>query len=82
MANEAKSTKRIRSMPTTRFERMARRPGGVAREQALASAQAHIDDLKSEFVDWLNRELQELSAALSPSRATIPAIRRRSTRLS
>lgn len=50
----------------SRFERLARRPGGVAREQALASAQAHVDDLKLEFATWLDRELHELSAALSP----------------
>lgn len=44
----------------TRFERMARRPGGLTREQALARGQAQIDDLKLEFGDWLDRELQEL----------------------
>ena len=52
--------------PDSRFERLARRPGGIAREQAIASAQAHVDDLKSEFVIWLDRELHELSAALLP----------------
>jgi len=49
----------------TRFERMARRPGGVTREQALARAQAQVDELKSGFIIWLDRELQELNAALS-----------------
>lgn len=49
----------------TRFESLARRPGGVAREQALARAQAQVDELKPEFTDWLNRELQELKATLS-----------------
>ncbi len=48
----------------TRFEKMARRPGGVAREQALARAQAQVDELKPGFADWLDRELQELSAAI------------------
>ena len=52
--------------PDSRFERLARRPGGIARAQAIASAQAHVDDLKSEFVIWLDQELHELSAALSP----------------
>jgi hypothetical protein len=49
----------------TRFEKMARRPGGVPREQALAQAQAKIDELKSGFSVWLDQELQELNAALS-----------------
>lgn len=49
----------------TRFEKMARRPGGVPREQALAQAQAKIDKLKSGFSGWLDQELQELKAALS-----------------
>jgi chemotaxis protein histidine kinase CheA len=49
----------------TRFEKMARRPGGVPREQALAQAQAKIDELKSGFSVWLDRELQELNASLS-----------------
>jgi hypothetical protein len=49
----------------TRFERMARRPGGVPREQALAEAQTKIDKLKAGFSDWLDREIQELSEALA-----------------
>ena len=48
----------------TRFERMARRPGGMTRGQALARGQAEIDELKPEFDDWLDRELQELSTAI------------------
>ena len=51
--------------PNTRFERMARRPGGVPREQALAQAQAKIEELKSDFGDWLDQELQNLNIALS-----------------
>lgn len=49
----------------TRFEQMARRPGGVPREQALAEAQATIDELKSRFADWLDQELLLLSEALA-----------------
>jgi hypothetical protein len=48
----------------TRFERMARRPGGVTREQAVARAQTQIDEIKAEFPEWLNLKLQELSAAI------------------
>ena len=48
----------------TRFERMARRPGGVTREQAVARAQIQIDEIKAEFPKWLDLKLQELSAAI------------------
>ena len=48
----------------TRFERMARRPGGTTRAQAVSRAQAHVDEIKAEFPEWLDLELQELSAAI------------------
>jgi hypothetical protein len=48
----------------TRFQRMARRPGGVPREKAIARAQAYINELKPEFADWLNKKLQEMAAAV------------------
>jgi len=48
----------------TRFQQMARRPGGVSRETAVEGAQRHIDELKADFVDWLDRELKELTDAV------------------
>jgi hypothetical protein len=48
----------------TRFQQLARRPGGVSRERAIESAQRQIDEMKPDFVDWLDRELGELSASL------------------
>lgn len=48
----------------TRFQKMARRPGGMARDRALASAQEHVDELKSDFTVWIDRELDELGASL------------------
>jgi hypothetical protein len=47
----------------TRFQQLARRPGGVARESAIESAQRQIDNMKTGFVDWLDRELKELTVA-------------------
>lgn len=49
----------------TRFERMARRPGGKSREEALAEAQAEIDRLQPEFAKWLSQEVQILAAILA-----------------
>jgi hypothetical protein len=45
----------------TRFQQMARRPGGVPRDIAIAQAQSQIEDYKADFVDWVERELQTLS---------------------
>ena len=47
----------------TRFQQLARRAGGVARENAIEGAQRQIDDMKTGFVDWLDRELKELTHA-------------------
>jgi hypothetical protein len=49
----------------SRFVQLARRPGGVARENAVAKAQSHVEDLTSDFNDWLDQELKQLSAILS-----------------
>jgi hypothetical protein len=48
----------------TRFQQLARRPGGVTRERAIESAERHIEELKADFGDWLDRELQDLSASI------------------
>jgi len=47
----------------SRFQQMARRPGGVPRDVAISQAQSQIEDYKADFVDWVERELQELSDA-------------------
>jgi hypothetical protein len=48
----------------TRFQQLARRPGGVTRERAIEIAERHIEELKPDFGDWLDRELQELAASI------------------
>ena len=45
----------------TRFHQLARREGGVAREQAIARAQVEIEQAKSQFDDWLDAELKEFT---------------------
>ena len=48
----------------TRFQQLARRPGGVPRAQAVERAQASLDELKQEFTGWLDQQLQELGTAI------------------
>ncbi len=47
----------------TRFQQMARRPGGVPKEVAIQQADSQIDTFREEFVDWVEKEVQDLSAA-------------------
>jgi hypothetical protein len=58
----------------TRFQRMARRPGGIPRTQALENAQSKIEGMTPEFEAWLDRELQELADLIAKvhSRAAAP----------
>jgi hypothetical protein len=49
--------------PDNRFERMARRSGGVSRDAALKQAQEQIDAYKDNFALWLDQQLQDLELA-------------------
>jgi hypothetical protein len=48
----------------TRFQELAQRPGGVPRELAIQQADSQIEDFRTEYVDWVELELQELMKAL------------------
>lgn len=63
MAEPIKHDARVFSV-ITRFQKMAGRPGGVPRDLAIKRAEKFIDDLKPEFVNWLDTELEELSSAV------------------
>jgi hypothetical protein len=49
----------------SRFERLARRAGGVSREQALTQAQGQVEELQTDFGGWLDQELQQLRIAVT-----------------
>jgi len=49
----------------TRFERMARRPGGLSREEALERAQSAVEDLNTDFSGWIDEQYSELRTALA-----------------
>ena len=48
----------------TRFQKLAKHPGGIPRDAAIERAQSAIDDVKPEFDGWLDTELQELASLI------------------
>ncbi len=48
----------------TRFQKMARRKGGVPRDKAIKQANLQIEQLKPQFDDWLDGELQEFATLI------------------
>jgi len=47
----------------SRFQQMARRPGGVPKEAAIEQAEKQIEEMKADYVDWVDGEIQQLAAA-------------------
>jgi hypothetical protein len=56
----------------TRFQRMARRPGGVPREQAIEMAWTQVEEVKPGFDDWVNKELQSLTDVVTSAGPDTP----------
>lgn len=52
MSSEAKKIKK-----PSRFAVMARRPGGLSREKAIAKADGTIEKLKARYLDWVVNDL-------------------------
>lgn len=48
----------------TRFQELAQRPGGIPRDIAIQQAETGIESFRGEFVDWVDRELEQLATAL------------------
>jgi len=56
----------------TRYQQMAKRPGGVPREKAIQEAIASIEAKKSTFDDFIHKEMQGLAAAVDTARSGGP----------
>jgi hypothetical protein len=56
----------------TRFQQMARRPGGVPRDKAIEEAVASVEAKKPGFDDWVHKEMQGLAAAIDTARTGAP----------
>ena len=48
----------------TRFQKLARRPGGISREKAIERADAQIEEVKPGFDAWLDGELSEFASLI------------------
>jgi hypothetical protein len=48
----------------TRFQKLAKREGGVPRDKAIEQAQTHIEHAKTRFDDWLEIELKEFKSLM------------------
>jgi hypothetical protein len=68
MAENPNNEVRIFS-PKTRFQTLARRPGGVSRSKAVENAMSKIEEAKLGFDDWLDGELTELIGAVERAKA-------------
>lgn len=53
----------------TRFQKLARRPGGIPRDQALENAQANVEKSKPAFDDWLTTTLDSLAEEIKRAQA-------------
>lgn len=51
------------------FQKMARRAGGVPRNQAMENAQIAMDTIKLSFRDWLDSEIESLTAQIQKGRS-------------
>ena len=63
---DARSFADARVFPVeTRFQKMAKRPGGLPRDKAIERAKARVEDeIKPRFEDWLKGELEKLGSAI------------------
>lgn len=63
----------IRIFPVeTRFQSLAKQPGGLPREAAIEAATAKIEEMKSSFEGWVDGELQNVVEALALAQAGKP----------
>jgi hypothetical protein len=56
----------------TRFQKLARRAGGIPRDQAIEQATLQIDAARPTFDDWVGREIDKLSDVIKTARPGTP----------
>jgi hypothetical protein len=53
----------------TRFQKMARRAGGIPREKAIEQAEAGIEEVMPEFGNWLEMQIRQLDQIVQAAAA-------------
>ena len=53
----------------TRFQKLARRVGGLSKDKAIERAQDQIEKVKPAFDQWLDEELRELTSLIANAEA-------------
>jgi hypothetical protein len=53
----------------TRFQRLARREGGVPKDKAIEQAQNRIEKVKPSFDQWFEEELRQLTSLIADAQA-------------
>lgn len=48
----------------TNFQKLARRPGALTRQEAIEKARKRLDEIEPSFEEWLDNELKQISAAV------------------
>jgi hypothetical protein len=56
----------------TRFQKLARQPGGISRDKALENAASRIEEITPSFDDWVGQELESLSAIVKAAQTSQP----------
>lgn len=51
----------------SRFQQLARRPGGIPRAQAIERAQSQVDEIKVTFGDWFDEQVRGIVDVLPQS---------------
>jgi hypothetical protein len=53
----------------TKFQRLAKRSGGIPRDRAIKNAEVNVSDFKTKFKTWLDEEIDALRDALPADQA-------------
>jgi hypothetical protein len=48
----------------TNFQKLARRPGALTRQEAIEKARKRLEEIEPSFEEWLDSELKQISAAV------------------
>lgn len=56
----------------TRFHKLAKREGGITREEALKKAEKFIESLKPQYIEWLRADMEKLQTIVRAFREGVP----------